>query len=240
MHLLTAQLTPWLAAVDGGGVWTWVFSFFGAMVAAGVIGLVVLVAALRMARRRWDNLGRDWRLLRHPEGRRVLGLSREIRGGTRRVLALLARNPGDRNEARALRNLLNAFATRDLPETMDRAMAFVTASGGHPLGQLRETLAQQQRRWSEAPDDAGREKLNQEIAATRRALAQAEEAGGHMARLLGSLDDAASSLRQLEYELASLQAERSPALEQFREQLAETAENLRFERDAYRSLNREP
>lgn len=221
----------------GGSPDLWHLAALAGELLAGALALVTLFFAVRTARRIWRGGRRDLGLLKSSQGRKVLLRAREIRAGRRRLDRAISRGGGDRGEARALRSLLGRFVEKDLPETTERALSFAAAGGEHLAAVLTTTLARQRRQWNDAPDAQARENLNKQIAATRHRLAQVENANANLARLLEGLDDAASALRLLEIEMASLEEVRSPALEDVREQLADMAEGLRYQREAHRSLD---
>ena len=207
---------------------------------AALLGAVLLRLVLGRARRTWREVAGDLPLLRSRHGRRVLGLAREIRRGSRRLRRVLLTMESEPGEHRGLAQLLEKFTQRELPQALARAHSFIETGGERLASSLEKGLARQEAAWAGAPDGEGRKKMEQEIAETRQRLLQARQSNAQRARLLQGLEEAALALRTLELEAASLGAARSRALDDLRDHLNDVAEGLQAQRQVHAEFQERP
>ncbi len=192
---------------------------------------------VRLVRRVSWNTSRVLALLSTADGRTGLMLARKIRAGSRRLVFSLRGEEGDGREQKVLISLLERFTREDLPHALNRLHTFVAVGGAHKARMLERELMRGQQRWSEATDPKERESLQEDIAAARQLLAQANLANAHCVQLLKGLQEAAAALGALEVEMASLDATRTRSLADLKGHLSELAEGLRFEREAHLELD---
>jgi hypothetical protein len=213
--------------------------FYGWLALLATFALVVLltVVGLRVASRLGEALLLRLDLLRTESGRRALLAAGELRRGSRRLRAALARERGETSEAATVAVALGRFAREDLPSVLRRLRSTPATDAVRLIPALRRQLDEQTRRWSEGADGPERERLQAAIAASRHRLAQLERTERERMRLSAALVEAARTLRMVETELASLELARVPALPHLRQQLDARAQGLRFEREAHMELH---
>ncbi len=208
----------------------------GAAALGGLLLAWALFSWLRAFRRASRSAARTFGLWRSRQGREGLRLAGEIRAAGRRVRAHLREMGVEPRERNSLTTLLDKFAREELPKTLSQALRFIQALRGRNPRKLQADLDVLRSHWSEAADAAARERLQREIANVQQQLTQSTEAETGCARLLEGLRDAAAALAALEIELASLDATQSPGIGPIERQITSLAEDLKIQREVYRSL----
>ena len=208
----------------------------GAAALGGLLLAWGLFSWLRAFRRALRSAGRTLGLWRSRQGREGLRLAGEIRATSRRVRAHLREMGVEPRERNSLTTLLDKFTREELPKTLSQALRFIQALRGRNPRKLQAVLDVLRSHWSEAADAAARERLQREIATVQQQLTQSSEAETGCTRLVEGLRDAAAALAALEIELASLDATRSPGIGPIERQITSLAEDLKIQREVYRSL----